>query len=149
MAKKHIKSHEKLGISFAEYGALLGTRAMLANKALTYVYVRENDMGEYDYEEKLDENRHKFTMGCILESKGCGTVGCIGGHMGLILGKAHIDDYTADTDNVLNALFYPPHRYNYDKITADYAVKAIDRFMQGHVTDPWNGLLPKRMLRRD
>lgn len=31
---KKIRNHSKLGLSFAEFGALLGTRTMLANNAI-------------------------------------------------------------------------------------------------------------------
>lgn len=131
MAKKlHI--HERRHITFAEYGALLGTRAMLALNALT-----TTDNG------CLVAGEHKFNMRRALLVKDCGTVGCIGGHMALIMGKTDNNaphfcgpDLTATeyvetgrSDSLL-ALFYPPREYNYKKITPAQAVKAIDNWLR-------------------
>lgn len=121
-AKKHI--HEKRGLSFAEYGALLGTREMLRLGAV-----------EDTYECKLpDDKAHTFNMNVPMIKEGCGTVGCIGGHMALIMGysNSEADNYVTNSQysRPIGKLFYPDSLENWEGITPDMGVAAIDNFLK-------------------
>lgn len=151
------RSHEKLGISFAEYGALLGTRAMLAAKVI-------------EHGTQLQPNKHLFDMGTACTMERCGSVTCIGGTMGLIMfdsptkAQEFVDAAFCDVHAVRAAppsiwseLFFPgivslgqkgkwKGRYtlNYERITPKQAILAIDNFLSGKTKRPW----PKAVLKK-
>ena len=139
--KKHL--HEKRDITFQEYGALLGTRAMLAAKALkpdrrnTFINVAPGE--------------HRFNMCTKGKASQCGTVSCIGGTMAFLMGKdptRYVDDYNPRSRVIgtnlfardpracsvsLIPLFYPtgvgePPTWTW--ITPEVAVKAIDNWLR-------------------
>lgn len=124
--------HKKLGISFAELGALLGTRALLAAEALKHTPYRKTKVGA-----------HLFNMAIICDRDDeCGTVSCIGGTMALIMGMDHdqAEDYVAgilEGTPTLRPLFYPDHDFTdgraveYHPITTKQAIAAIDNFLKG------------------
>lgn len=122
--KRH--RHEELGLTFAEYGALLGTRAMLERGTLEYEAGRD----------WVEGNKHLFCMNRACRVKGCGTVSCIGGTMALIMGMDQ-DEATAYVNKVadgilreaLRCLFFP-RGYNYEAVTPDQAVQAIDNYLR-------------------
>lgn len=137
MAKQHL--HEKLGITFQELGALLGTRALIVSGALVH-----------DGTKRCDPGVHKINMNCACDVYECGSVHCIGGTMGLLMGK---DQWETDTyvrksryESPLGDLFYPPVPDNrsltvgaaaepsggafYLTITPDKMLAAIDNFLE-------------------
>ncbi len=140
-----IKNHSKLGLSFAEFGALLGTRTMLANNAVV------DAKGEYE----PDDKKHAFNMGVPCRVEGCGSIACIGGTMAQVMGMDAdaADQYVRDHDPEENTapisrLFFPPSQYEYDKITTKQAVKAIDNFLA--TGKPlWDKVLPKSLIMKD
>lgn len=137
-----IKNHSKLGLSFAEFGALLGTRTMLANNAV----VDANGV------EQADEKTHKLNMGIPCNIRGCGSVACIGGTMGQIMGMS-ADEASSyvyqrdpeDSKEPIAHLFYPPQKYDFGKITPAQAIKAIDNFLATGKPN-WDKVLPKKIL---
>ncbi len=138
-----IKNHSKLGLSFAEFGALLGTRTMLANNAVV------DAKGVHE----TDEKTHKFNMSVPCNARRCGSVACIGGTMAQIMGMDAIDasSYVYEREpgtakeTPISRLFYPPEKYDFDKITPAHAVKAIDNFLATGKPN-WTKILPKSTL---
>ena len=134
MAKKAIKNHERLDLSFAEFGALLGARTLLATGALVHGT-------------KPDGKIHAFDMGFACRTKDCGSVACIGGTMAQIMGMNDDDavSYVADKEayDPIGKLFYPPDNIIYETITPRQAIKAIDNFLA--TGKPlWNKILTKK-----
>lgn len=123
-----MKTHQELGITFAEYGALLGTRAMLVEEVLRFTP-----------EKVTVPNIHAFNMGIACIGHSCGSVSCIGGTMGLIMGKGRdgADAYTYEHGyHTLGPLFFPGrdrstvgYDVDYNVITPAQAVAAIDNFL--------------------
>ena len=128
MAKKYKSEHERLGITFAEFGALLGTGAMLREHNLQHTPVRSVQ----------DKHSHKFNMGMACDVNGCGTVSCIGGTMALIMGmnvrektQAYVGGVFVSGNHspALKPLFFPNVRgIEWDAITPAQALKAIANF---------------------
>ena len=128
MAKKYKSEHERLGITFAEFGALLGTEAMLREHNLQHTPVRCAQ----------DKHSHKFNMGMACDFNGCGTVSCIGGTMALIMGmntSENVCYYVGARlgegrhSPALKPLFFPNVRgIEWDAITPAQALKAIANF---------------------
>lgn len=128
------KRHETLGITFAELGALLGTRELL-----------KADMLEHDPRHVTKPGTHEFDMNTACKPNGeCGTVSCIGGTMALIMGKniGEADLYVRDTSTevvggkspALGKLFYPGrdgYSGDWSAITPAQAIAAIDNFLAG------------------
>ncbi len=140
MAKRTKHLHEKLGISFRELGALLGTRELLRRGLL------EVDRKYAGFE----PNKHKFNMRCGMVEGDCGTVGCIGGTMYLLMNnKANFArpyyydpmGYVDSVKGALHELFYPPFIARDDGRTATVrqAIKAIDNYLAGS-KKPWEGI---------
>lgn len=134
-----VLSHEKLGITFQELGALLGFHAMLKyGVASWHSYDATTDYSDSDAAMMLTrQGQHLFNMGQICKfTAHCGSLGCIGGHMALLMG-VHPRQYTdVDRSPILDKLFYPPHPvdFNYNEITAEDAVGVIECFLAtGHV----------------
>ena len=161
MAKKK-QLHEKLGITFAELGALLGTKAMLE---LAVVTGTNECMYDDDYDSALmAAGIHVFDMNTAATTYACGSVSCIGGTMGLIMGKTSEAARTyvgcaVPRDNFyyryspgtlhspsLHPLFFPSIASEdsvADKwrgLTRQQAVKAINNFLGGKCKNPWKGV---------
>lgn len=139
-------THEQLGITWRELGALLGARELIKNEK----HVAQCDYGWYGYLER-NPGDHVFNMAECGISEGCGTVGCVGGHMAFILGVPPRDYVVSrshylfgqspleyDNDRfrcspALNDLFYPNQNGGgclaYRTITTAQAVQAIDNFL--------------------
>lgn len=79
VAKKHI--HEERGVTLAEFIALLGVRNMLATGLISY-----------SADKVACPHKHTFNMETQGEVHECGSVGCIGGYMALVLGKVTPED---------------------------------------------------------
>lgn len=145
--------HEKLGITFQELGALLGTRALLASGTLTHVALGAKT---WCGKAVIDPNAHDFTMRYALQQDGCGTMGCIGGTMAMIMDHNGLSACTYVEDGglrqppddgsgrygAMRELFYPPCHtdFNWDRITPTVAVKAIDAFLAGKGVN-WKALV--------
>lgn len=138
--------HERRKITFQELGALMATRAMLAAGLLEKITKLEAIRAP-------STRAHQFNMGISCEVHGCGSVSCIGGTMGLIMGVKSPMSYVgargqsgtgangyAIRSCSLEKLFYPPNHLNWDKITPDVAVKAIDNWLKTGRAG-WSGLL--------
>lgn len=126
-----ILSHEKLGISFAELGALLAVRTMLATGVLTDAKGRSLP----------DESEHGFNMNQACQTDGCGSIGCIGGTMGQIMQAGNPARYVKQQDydhTPLGPLFFPRFTKgkrtgqdlpSWDEIKPREAIRAIDSFL--------------------
>ena len=125
VAKKNL--HERRGITFAELGALMGTRAMLISGLLKPTNSRWPV-----------SHLHCFNMAVQGKQQDCGTVSCIGGTMALIMGKNPVDYVGASLDigqasPAFRELFFPPQIRTTDEwewITPAIAVKAIDKWLR-------------------
>lgn len=143
--------HDKRKITFAELGALLGTRTMIANNLIVHVPDPDNMAEQLDG--RMEEGEHLFTMEITCKSEGCGSIGCIAGTMALIMGigvpatyvSKHFHDPEFNTRPIAK-LFYPPQRYDYSKITPKQAVKAIDNFLE-YGNPKWASILGKKAHR--
>ncbi len=146
MAKKHL--HEKRGISFVELGAMLGVRELLKQGLMEFTGSAHGMIG----------GQHEFHMACTIQEDGdCGSIGCIGGTMGMLMGMGrnqahnyvmshHSDDYMAgrkpgDPKSPLTNLFYPPMSRNWNKATPAKAIQAIDNWLKTGKAN-WLKLLP-------
>lgn len=137
MTKRRGYDHERLGISFQELGALLATRSLLESGTVTHVA-----MGFCSHSKPyVDPHEHGFSMRFAMQEQGCGTLGCIGGTMAMIMGKEparYTESGGGPTGSMHNYgpmrnLFYPPHSRqsstDWDRITPQVAVMAIDLFL--------------------
>jgi hypothetical protein len=130
-----VKDHTKLGITFVEWMALMSVRAMLETGAIKMV----PDVGSlFGAEHFLSVNpsAHVFNMGMDMVQTHCGTVGCIGGYMGEIMGRdgsaytrMHEDSRGGRYKTPLSPLFYPDSNTCWNELTAKQAVRAIDNFL--------------------
>jgi hypothetical protein len=132
-----MKSYKELGITFQEFGALLGVRCMLANGSL--------HKGPPTNQEPIT-----FDLAYACRQDGCGSIGCIGGSMGLVMGMTHYTahDYVmCNKSEPLHELFFPQGdsrwSHDYHKVTEEMAVEAIDRFLNGK--KPWTATNLKKM----
>lgn len=131
MAKQSKPLHERRRVTFAELGALYGVLGMI--DAGEFV-PRNNDVPV--------PGQHVFDMGCAMTPNGhCGTIGCIGGHMGVIMGKSFGEATTyvggqlfgpsGQHSPALHPLFFPSLSFEkWDKITPRKAGKAIRNFLK-------------------
>lgn len=124
--------HEKLGLTLAEYGALLAVRKLLHSGDIVQTHA-----------EVAENGAHGFTMSVIWDTTPHdGTLGDIAGYMGYIMGmsSAQVHGWAALysptnhsrgslRDAPLAELFYPPAEYAWDHISASQAVVAIDSFL--------------------
>ncbi len=123
-----MKTAEELEMTFIELGALLGTRELLRSGVLKHLSA---DM--------RTTSARMFNMNCAASGNDtCGTVSCIGGTMGMLMGKG-MEGAQLYVLNVRNPklleLFYPPSRLfgqklkSYRDITPEQAIVAIDNFL--------------------
>ena len=153
--KREKSAHEKLGITFAELGALYGTRALLAAGVLTGTdecMIHDDSDTELQYNE-IENGVHRFNMNVAAKGQGCASISCIGGTMGLIMGKTvgEAHHYVGSFDRrgnsytdpkvhsrPLHALFFPEiDADDWARIKPDQAIEAIDNFLSGKINDPW------------
>lgn len=116
--KRKILSHETLGLAFKDVIALLGVRDALVTGVI-----------KYSRSKCVKPANHTFNMAVSERHADCGTVGCIGGNMAMVLG-VEADRYVSDAIPIIYSLFYPPIQYEYTRITAAESVKAIDNFLR-------------------
>ncbi len=127
-----MKSYKELGITFAEYGALLGTRQLLWSGQLTHCETNTDNP---------PPGQH-FNMDVAGIKDECGTIACIGGTMAIIMGKVDPSGdvrtlegaaqhyVSCERSITLDALFYPRENdLSWGRITAEQAVEAIDNFL--------------------
>jgi hypothetical protein len=152
---KMIKDHTKLGISFPELGALLGTRELLARKVVFDAKGRQY----------AGRDEHAFNMRVACKVQGCGSVACIGGTMAQIMGMKpteandYVNNYVSNAhdarimrSDILSELFFPSSKYQripcagawWDDITPAIAVKAID-YLLAHGKVNWDKVMPKKL----
>jgi hypothetical protein len=133
--KGMVKSHTALKISFTEWLALIGVRVMLDCGAIKMVPEVGSMWRALKY---LDEHdgAHVFNMGNSMQKSHCGTVGCIGGYMGEMVGmegheyvNRHDSRDQPSRRSPLTPLFFPPINLSWQNITAEQAVHAIDTFL--------------------
>lgn len=153
--KRKIKSHEKLGLTFRELGALLAVRQMLATGVLKYhAWGYYDSWGAYD---KMEDGCHMFNMAEPLTKAHCGSIGCVAGNMALILGedvgavlrKGRGYDGRTENSNIAE-LFFPGHtrlvKPDWKTCREKVAVRAIDQFLAGKRPD-WIKCGAKRRVR--
>lgn len=126
MTTKHL--HEKLGITFQELAALFAVRALLDRQLISFT-------PDSDIEPEAGEHMFNMNIGCVTHH--CGSIGCIGGYMGMVMGvdgshyvASKQDDGLLGPRAPLRALFYPPNDLRWDTIEPHHAVKAIDNFIK-------------------
>lgn len=137
-AKKNAKlhKHEKLGIKFVEFAALLAVRELIKGGYVHHVPVAGYAfMSEAEIERTID-GCHLVNMNvAVRRDSHCGAVGCIGGTMAMIM-NINPDHYVVRAQGNLNALFFPPRdsKYedepSYSAITAKQMLAAIDNFIR-------------------
>ncbi len=144
--RRHI--HEKLGLSFQEYGALLATREMLKRKDIVHITQEGGQNGK----------AHVFNMNHTgSKNDACGTISCIGGTMAFIMGE-NPDNYvsTGGLNLGLQELFFPDydrkkgghsHDILYETISAKQAVKAIDNYLK-YGSPRWRSILSRRQYHK-
>ena len=127
------KCPNELGITQQEFDLLLEVRNKLARGEMKH-RKRERYFGR---DEKFEVPT--FNMATWSEHLGCGQVGCIAGWMEVeSKGKWHHSSTDWKSEN-LRKLFLPGDNINMDKITTHRAVRAIDNFLQGKISNPWAG----------
>ena len=128
MAKKDTRSlHEKRHITFAELGALLGTRQLLASGEL----VQSRNL-------QLKLGVHEFHMAEACKAADCGSITCIGGTMALIMGMNQSDAKLYVGNEVrrghhspsLQSLFFQPTNVEWSDVNEPIAVQAIDSWLK-------------------
>ena len=160
MAKKQYKTHEELGITFAEWGALWGFKAIAeAGIVLKHVPAKAQSpwilMREYP-------GVHFFDMGMTCKIDGCGSVACIGGTVGMFCQMPNPGGYVNNIgDNrdretsTLEPLYFPKWNnggdvrlkskelgnYGWEKITPEMAAAAVDNFLRTGKPN-WNAVIP-------
>ena len=110
-----IKTHEELKITFAEWGALIGLTVMLHDNMIP-MHGDNNPAGAhvFNLETSCTENGH------------CGSVGCIGGYVGMTLGMdIRCASNYVHTNFRLRELYFPTTALDYDRVTPKEAAKAI------------------------
>lgn len=117
--------HERIGLSFPEWIAFIGTREWLQTA--------EHNPGRGVFT-PIDPHKHEFHMAWACLKEGCGTVGCIGGTMALALGKDtwHYVNSQQENRPALHRLFYPKlsngRTPSFRTITPAQAIKAMYNF---------------------
>lgn len=128
--------HERLGLTFQEYAALLAVRQLLVSGDI-----------KLTYSNKPCDNGHYFNMAEPLikgdePNTECGSVGCIGGYMAFVMGmhygdvmdfvNAHTKDEEGHQARLIRDLFFPPDdgQFSWNDLTPEMAVEAIDNFIK-------------------
>lgn len=143
MTKRVQSLHEKRGVSFAELGAVYAVQAMLKANVLVYESL----------EIEHDPGKHVINMGTACDrAEDCGSIACIGGTMGLVMGldqpasKTYVagadvceDERRVYTNDLqygktirspaLANLFYPPDKYDFTTITKRQMLLAIQNWL--------------------
>lgn len=132
------RSAEELDITQLEYDALLAVREDLALGRLEHVKVA-------DWKYGVASDRTSFNMGLWNEKEdGCGTACCIGGSMELRGAFTELNSSSI----ALEMLCYPKNIvYNWDLLTAQDAVTAIDNFLNGQHLTCWDFAVIKHLQR--
>ena len=137
MSNRKLLTAEQLGITQAEYEALLSVRDDLANGRLCHISLKKlealMESADYDWYESDATmfNMHEWS---------CGTAACIGGWMELKLGnRGYFASDHRQSEKSLNDLFYKFPGFNsQDKDpTPEEAVRAIDRYLTNGPKNPW------------
>lgn len=121
---------QELNITEAEHVALQAVAAGLA----AGLYVHLSNPAEQVTRPKM------FNMNIACERESCGTAGCIGGWVGLEMGKSsHDASYyvsSLDEESPLDPLYYPPEDCCvWSDITPAIAAEAIYQFLDGKPVD--------------
>lgn len=149
-----VMTAEQLNITQKEYDGLLWVRDLLKSKKLVYID-----------DDEFPEGRNAFNMSLGHKRYECGSVACVGGwvwvHMNLDkvvqsggpeFGFYEVTEWQASnahdyvynpTSGRLSDLYFPPSHINYESITAEQAVEAIDNFLRSGEPD-WEGIWEER-----
>lgn len=124
--------HDKLGLTFSQYGALLATKAMLERGDLKHIKEPQRD---HDGLPTDVGSAHVFNMNwACYKNKECGSVHCIGGTMALVMGMSpsEAESFVGSATGAMHRLFFPGvgNSGNYKKITTKQAVQAIDNYLR-------------------
>jgi len=143
-----MKTAAELGITEQEYDLLPVIRDKLLDGSLVHSS-KAKDSNKYDV----------FNMSITSKRYSCGTVGCIGGWLWILMnaesiekdekdGHFHltdeqmglVDDYVESNGGNMKELFYPPGVFSYKAITPAQAAKAIDNYLETGDPD-WESML--------
>lgn len=144
VSEPQMKTYQDLGIQSEEKAALIWVRDGLRNG-----FFKRVDEGSYP-------SCNSFNMGLTHKAYECGSIACIGGWVWVALNHEDVkqegdvfkmtsrqaykaDEYVysansvdgnGDDDGRLHDLFFPPNRYNYNRIKEEQAAIAIDNFLE-------------------
>lgn len=156
MTRATLHKHEKIGITFAQFGALLGLRELLKRGYVHYKKAVPPGPGlgaDYELLAEKAGSEHIINMGVGCRgNEHCGSVGCIGGTMGLLMGMNadHADQFVGGADKgPLRKLFYPPRPSDYNSITGKQVVRAIDNFIKYDGDPEWDKILTLKQWTRE
>lgn len=151
MTTKKYKTHEELGITFREHLAIMGVLTAAKRGVFAPSQPCTNTF-------QAIHGAHVLDMGTSLHTHACGTVGCIGGHVALLLGERgstyvmrhdirRMHDQAAMAPLVL--LYFPSvwrkghwvrrSGSEWGHISLSAIVKAIENFLTG-ARNPWDGV---------
>lgn len=140
---RRLHLHEKRGVTFQELGILYGVRTMLDMGLMGHAAWNKNTGNVV----RIDPNKHDFNMQLACAHRDCGTVTCIGGAMGLLMGidpgysiQSYVDHKRSAS---LQCLFYPDTNLEWQAATPEVAVMAIDNWLKDG-NPRWAKLLPKK-----
>lgn len=166
MAKKRYLSHEELGITFAEWGALFGFKA-IAEAGIVLKPVPVKEILKNSVYAIMDQHPgvHFFDMARTCHTQECGSVACIGGTVAMFMRLHDPSAYVTQHDahrTKLDTLYYPrwnngrnvalkaPRGYDddgslyWERITPKMAAQAVDNFLRTG-TPNWDKVIPKSM----
>lgn len=147
-----MKTFEELKVTKEEYDALQVVRDNL--RAGVFVHGHSDPKNPSRPVFDMNVSCGLFGFGTI-----CGTVGCIGGWVALVMaGKAFVpleverpitredrwaaDSYVSDASSeALRELYYPSRGINWHEITPEMAAQAIDNFLNAGDPD-WGSVVP-------
>lgn len=141
--------HKQRDITFQELGALLGAYELIRHRFIEHKDADSYTVVKAESIRAAEKGAHVFNMNIACQVHGCGTVSCIGGTMALIMGL-DVSDATRYVDDrhspALDSLFWPGRQMaslaNYNNITPDQSLQAIENFLQ-HGDPKWPEVLKK------
>jgi hypothetical protein len=138
-----VKPWTFLKIKEPEYRALVTVRELLATGRMKHLDIP--DAGGYLLDDNYVGGNVKEIGAFNMKLWNCGTAQCIGGACELLMGK-HVEEHVFSVS--LYPLFYPWQVRDWNDITADKAVRAIDNFLM--TGEPkWDEIMPQEEMRSD
>lgn len=135
----------KPSLSKKEEAALRAVRDMLAGGLIEHEPSPDISWRDGPVQAFVMTMKRLFNMGETAGATECGSVACIGGWMGAMMGMDHEESaefvMRYEDRGKFKTLFYPPAIYDYALIKPTHAVKAIDNFL-ANGNPRWAAILP-------